>query len=156
MPSGDSGGGGGLIIRIAIQFLRKVRERANQPESATGPGSNPSSTWNPQAPQTIRAIRTFTDYLFKPGATHGKDAIFRSLGIGPEDRSVVDDFFRQASQRYSARDFVMGLADQYGQRINVPIDLHGPTGQSATIMTAWMVKPDGSLSLSSPYTGRVR
>ena len=159
MPS--QGGGGGMILRIALQFLRAVRERASREQAGTGSGTSATSTstWQPKPPPVFPTIRTFTDYLFKPGATHGKDLIFRALGYNSGDSSLAEDFARQATARYTARDFVTGLADQYGQRITVPIELFGrgdASGQSANILTSWMLRPDGSLSLSSPYTGHAR
>jgi filamentous hemagglutinin len=159
MPE-SGGGGGGMILRIALQFLKMVRERAAREQAATGPGTSPSSNTTPgqpRQPSVLQTLKTFSDYLFKPGATHGKDQIFRALGYGPGDSSLADHFIRQATERYSARDFVNGLSDQYGQRINIPIELFGrgdAAGQSATILSGWLVRPDGSLSLRSPYLGR--
>jgi hypothetical protein len=157
MPEGG-GGGGGTILRIALEFLKRVRERQARESAGQSPGNSATSgnLWQPKPPPVFPTLRTFTDYLFKPGATHGKDNIFRSLGFGPEDRTLADDFIRQATQRYSARDFVSGLADQYGQRLTIPIDLNGPSGQYARILSAWMLRPDGQLSLCSPYTGHAR
>jgi len=34
--------------------------------------------------QVLVDLRKFTDYLFKPGADHGKDKLFKSLGYGKQ------------------------------------------------------------------------
>ena len=153
MPSGG-GGGGGLIIRIAMEFFRKVRERAEREQisqqSTSSSGGSTTSGWKPTPPSIIKL---FDDYLFKDGATHGKDQIYKALGFSSSDRGLADDIFRQATSRFAANDYVARNSDIYGQRINIPIDLTGPSGRSSSFFTGWMIRPDGSISLSSPYTG---
>ncbi len=148
MPSG--GGAKGTIIRIALEFLRKVRKRATRGAATTGT----RTATHAASPATVRK---FSDYIFKPGATHGKDRVFRSYGYGPEhSEELASEFTRQATRRYAARDYVLGTADQYGQRITVPIDLVGTgsaSGRSTTILSGWMVRADGSLTLNTPFTG---
>jgi hypothetical protein len=88
---------------------------------------------------------------------HGKDRVFRSFGYGPEhSEELAAEFTRQAMERYAAQDFVPGVADQYGQRIRIRIDLVGrgeAAGRTAAILSGWMIRPDGSLTLSTPFTG---
>jgi hypothetical protein len=157
MPSGGGGGGGkGQIIRIALQFLRRIRQRTRQVARDAGHVTMPTTT-NIASPATVRK---FSDYIFKPGATHGKDHVFRSFGYGPEHSQLLaNEFTRQATARYAARDFILGRADQYGQRITIPIDLVGQgeaSGRTARILSGWMIRPDGSLSLNTPFTGFFR
>jgi hypothetical protein len=155
VPSGGGGGGKGTIIRIALEFLRRVRQRAARNAGTAARGLPPGSV--PAPPATVRK---FSDYIFKPGATHGKDRVFRSYGYGPEHSEfLASDFTRQATARYAARDFTLGTADQYGQRLTIPIDLIGrgdASGRSTTILTGWMLRPDGSLTLNTPFTGFAR
>jgi hypothetical protein len=155
MPSGGGGGGGakGQIIRIALQFLRRIRQRVRNVAREAGHVQMPTTSTIAQ-PATVRK---FSDYIFKPGATHGKDHVFRSFGYGPEHSTqLANEFTRQATARYAARDFVLGHADQYGQRITIPIDLVGQgsaEGRIARILSGWMIRPDGSLTLNTPFTG---
>jgi len=148
MPSG--GGGKGKIIRMALEFLRQVRKRASR-------NASPSVRGVVDDLPPPATVRKFSDYIFKPGATHGKDRVFRSFGYGAEhSEELAADFTRQATRRHAIGDYVLGHADQYGQRITVPIDLvgRGPAaGRSTTILSGWMVRPDGSLTLNTPFTG---
>jgi hypothetical protein len=113
-------GGGGKIIRIAIDFLKKVKKRVGRRGSGT-PGLP-----HPHPPTPPATVGKFSDYIFKPGATHGKDRVFRSYGYGPKhSEHLAAGWTRQATARHAAGDFVRGHADQYGQRITIPIDLVG-------------------------------
>jgi hypothetical protein len=147
-------GGSGKLIRIAIDFLKKVRKRASRRGASTPslPHGHP-----PASPATVRK---FSDYIFRPGATHGKDRVFRSYGYGPEhSEHLATEWTRQATSRHAAGDFVRGTADQYGQRITIPIDLVGrgdAAGRSTTVLSGWMIRPDGSLTLNTPFTGFAR
>jgi hypothetical protein len=149
-----SGGAGGTIIRIALEFLKRVRKRAVQS------GRDTVTRQLDELPIPRDTVRKFSDYIFKPGATHGKDRVFRSFGYGPEhSEELAREFTQQAMRRYQARDFVLGRADEYGQRITVNIDLVGrgdAAGRSTTILSGWMIRPDGSLTLNTPFTGFLR
>jgi len=107
--------------------------------------------------EPIADVKKFTDYLFKPGVTHGKDAVFSAYGYGAEHSAqLATDFTHQANSRYGAGDFVRGFLDKYGQRLHIPIDLFGQgaaAGTSTTISTGWRLNSDGSLSLDSPFSG---
>jgi hypothetical protein len=70
MPSGG-GGGSGTIIRIALQFLRMVRERSNRnsastptygsTSNSTTPGISPPST---RSQPSVDTMLTFLEYVF--------------------------------------------------------------------------------------------
>jgi hypothetical protein len=99
----------------------------------------------------------FRDYIFKPGATHGKDHVFKSLGYGPEHSQELTDLYRkQAYERYLDGDYTLGKKDQYGQRIDIEIILEG-VGDSAQkhsrLKSGWMVLEDGGIKLNTPFTG---
>jgi hypothetical protein len=95
--------------------------------------------------------------VFKDGAQHGKDRVFRSFGYDKTDsQALASDFERQASTSYASGDYTLGKLDQYGQRIDIVVDLHGQgvaSGRSARIVTAWMVRADGSITLNTPFSG---
>ncbi|SNS65924.1 hypothetical protein SAMN05421812_101294 [Asanoa hainanensis] len=150
MVAGRSGGG--RLIRAALRFLRKARKR---PGRAAEPRRSPATL--PPSPATVRK---FSDYIFKPGATHGKDKVFRSYGYDrTHSEQLAAEYTRQGTVRYQAGDYTLGREDHHGQRVTIPIDIvgQGPAvGRSTTVKSGWMVRPDGALTLNTPFTGFVR
>jgi len=104
--------------------------------------------------------RKFSDYIFKPGADHGKNVVFESLGYTAGDSADLSQIWQnQAAQKYASGDFTLGKADQYGQRINIEISLPGKgaaNGQTSYLQSGWMIQPDGSLKLNTPFSGFTR
>ncbi|MCU0800826.1 MAG: hypothetical protein MUD11_03475 [Rhodobacteraceae bacterium] len=65
------------------------------------------------AQQTTVDPRKFSDYIFRPGSTHGKDAPFRSLGYGPEHSNELAEIWsRQAAERVARGEYTLGRLDQ--------------------------------------------
>jgi hypothetical protein len=99
----------------------------------------------------------FSDYIFKEGADHGKDAIFRSYGYGPGDSEELAETYRtQAATQYADGNYTLGKLDQYGQRITVDIRLQGQgvaAGRSTIVKAGFMIDPDGSIRLITPFAG---
>lgn len=51
----------------------------------------------------IAAVEKFSEYIFKPGATHGKDHVFRSLGYdGSHSASLSALYSSQAAVKHAA------------------------------------------------------
>src|SRR5690606_16342511 len=76
--------------------------------------------------RAIAPIDKFRHYIFKPGATHGKDRVFRSLGYGAEDSALLARIYEeQAWTNFQQGKYSLGRLDQYGQRINIEIILEG-------------------------------
>ncbi|QEM81963.1 hemagglutinin repeat-containing protein [Halomonas binhaiensis] len=104
--------------------------------------------------------RKFSDYIFKPDADHGKNVVFESLGYTADDSANLSRIWQvQAAQKYASGEFTLGKADQYGQRINIEIALPGKgaaSGQTSYLQSGWMVQPDGSLKLNTPFSGFTR
>jgi hypothetical protein len=103
--------------------------------------------------------RKFSDDIFKEGATHGKDKVFRSLGYGREHSEMLVEHRKQASERYASGVYELGKKDQYGQRIDIEIVLEGigpAAGKSSSLRSGWMIRPDGSVSLNTPFSGFMR
>lgn len=146
-------------------------------DSGQGPSAVPAAGSAPAGPGTVESegglrvvnvdpgdgatatapVAKFSDYLFKEGATHGKDAVFRSYGYsGADSEALAAEFEQQAATQYSAGNYQLGKLDQYGQRITIPIELRGEgaaAGRSALINTGWMIRPDGSITLNTPFSG---
>ena len=102
-------------------------------------------------------IAKFADYIFKAGATHGKDAVFRELGYGVEQSAdLVKIYAEQGASKFARGEFTLGRLDEYGQRINIEIELQGigeASGQTSYLRSGWMMNADGGISLNTPFAG---
>lgn len=108
----------------------------------------------------VAPIEKFRDYIFKPGATHGKDHVFRSLGYDESHSEELAALFeQQAADKYSNQEFSLGLLDKHGQRISIQIELPGigeHTGQQSYLISGWMIRGDSSITLHTPFSGFAR
>ena len=43
--------------------------------------------------------------------------------------------------------------DENGQRIRIPIEIKTPT-KTYSILTGWMIHPNGHIQLTTPFTGK--
>lgn len=104
--------------------------------------------------------RKFSDYIFKPGADHGKNTVFESLGYTAADSSALSKMWEtQAAQKYAKGEFTLGKADQYGRRVDIEIALPGKgdaAGRTSYLRSGWMIQWDGSLKLNTPFSGFTR
>ena len=102
-------------------------------------------------------IRKFTEYIFKDGAAPGKDVVYKNMGYGINDSETLINMYKeQATMKYAKGEYTLGKADSFGQRINIEIELPGigdAAGKTSYLKSGWMVKPDGSLSLNTPFSG---
>jgi filamentous hemagglutinin len=105
-------------------------------------------------------VRKFSDYIFKPGNDHGKDAVFKSLGYSAEDSAALAvTWEKQAAEKLAKGEYSLGKADQYGQRVDIEIVLPGKgtaDGQTSYLRSGWMIQPDGSIKLNTPFSGFTR
>jgi len=108
----------------------------------------------------VAPIEKFRDYIFKPGATHGKDHVFRSLGYDRSHSAELAAIFeQQAAKKYAQGSFSLGRLDEYGQRINIEIELDGIGdcgNQKSYIISGWMTQSDGSITMNTPFGGFAR
>ncbi len=113
----------------------------------------------------IAPVEKFYDYIFKPGATHGKNHVFRSLGYNRDHSQFLSDLYSsQAAAKYAVQDFTLGKADEYEQRINIVIKLTALTmtikgdvsSRSSYVISGWMIRNDGTLTLNTPFSGFAR
>lgn len=114
----------------------------------------------PLAAACIVPIEKFRDYIFKPGATHGKDHVFRSLGYGPEHSEQLARMYQQqALEKFQRGEYTLGKADQYGQRIDIEIAVPGigdNAGKTSYLRSGWMITLDGGIRLNTPFSGFTR
>ena len=115
--------------------------------------------------KAVVPVKKFSAYIFKEGATHGKDVIFRGLGYSVEHSSQLAKTFQsQGAKLFASGDFTAGgmiikNGVNHGQRITININLKGIgaySSKSVNIKTGWTLRSDGSISLSTPFSGFVK
>lgn len=129
-----------------------------RPPTSTAVGQ--VATIGPPLPKARAPVEKFSEYVFKEGATHGKDAVFRRLGYGKEHSADLARMWeQQAAAKHARGEYTLGKADQYGQRINIEIEVRGigdAAGKTSYMQSGWMVLPDGSIKLNTPFSGFTR
>lgn len=105
-------------------------------------------------------IEKFSDYIFKPDATHGKDAVFKSFGYSLDDAAELARIYeRQAAAKYESGEYELGIKDRHGQRIGIEIALAGKgvaTGKTGCVRSGWMIRDDDTITLNTPFSGFTR
>ncbi len=99
-----------------------------------------------------RDIRKFSEYVFNEKyKVNGKNKLFWLLGFHKEDSAYLkSEYEKQAKQKYLKGDYTLGKLDNFGQRINVTIDLATPTHTDIKLITGWMVHPLGKITCTTP------
>jgi hypothetical protein len=101
--------------------------------------------------------RKFSQYIFKEGATHGKDVIFKSMGYSKRDSKLLANMWKsQAQSQIKKGKFKLGKADKYGQRITIEIKLpsKGKTSKKTKYLkSGWIIKSNKTVSLTTPFSG---
>lgn len=55
--------------------------------------------------------------------------------------------------------YTLGKLDEYGQRFNIEIKLPGigaASGKTSSLKSGWMTRPDGSITLNTPFSGFIK
>jgi len=160
MMLGGSILGGGLAGWGSKSVAAALGDRIPGPWGDFVEGGVPAAVGAPKPVPAVADPRKFSDYIFNPDATHGKDVIFRNLGYSSEDAPKLANLYEeQAGEKVANGDYTLGKADQYGQRINVEIALPGQgaaAGQTSYLNSGWMLNPDGSIRLLTPFAGFTR
>ena len=94
-------------------------------------------------------------YLFNTLGTYNnhKADLFRLWGYNVDDVPwMKKEWERQAFEKYIAGDYKLNLLDEWGQRINIRIEIpRKDTGEIVSFMSGWLVMPNGKLQLATPY-----
>jgi filamentous hemagglutinin len=103
-------------------------------------------------------MRKFTEYIFKDGAAPGKDVVYKNLGYSMENsQALTKNYVEQAMTKYKNGQYqINGDPTQYGQKINIEIELPGignEAGKTSYLKSGWMIRPDGSITLNTPFSG---
>ena len=109
----------------------------------------------PNASAAVAAEPKFTKYLFDPESKNGwpkGQAFISRLGYSADNWQKLQREILQGAQLYPA-DFKgnNGYGDKYEQKMV----LYGTTENPANVIVGWMLKSDGSISLTSAYIKEV-
>lgn len=100
----------------------------------------------------------FDPYLFDPDNfyKHGKSYMLESWGYSVKDSQYLKDIIEeQGLEKYINGDYQLGLLDKHGQRISIRVEIPNKThGGTASFVTGWMVRPNGQITLNTPYGGK--
>jgi hypothetical protein len=157
LPDADPSFGVRGVDYINLKSSPAIRFRPNQPPEFLPQADAKVTLPTPEAPASLPK---FADYVFKEGATHGKAAPFEKLGYNKENSADLARMWeQQGNAKYEAGEYTLGKADQYGQRINIEIEVPGvgdAAGQMSYMKSGWMIQPDGSIKLNTPFAGFTR
>ena len=107
---------------------------------------------------TYSEYSKFDPYLFNtPGTyTHTKEKLFAQWGYTVDDaRWLQAEIERQALEKYRSGEYTLGKLNKDGQRISIRIEIPRKDGSGiVSFLTGWMVYPNGSLRLTTPYGGK--
>lgn len=100
----------------------------------------------------------FTDYIFDTDKNRGKKALFESWGYGIMDSQWLQaEYCRQAKDKYANGEFTLNKLNEQGQRINITITLPNKnSGGNITIVSGWMVYPNGVIKLATPFARGIK
>ena len=84
---------------------------------------------------------------------NSKKQLFELWGYSIIDSEELKNTIeKQAKLAYSVGDFELGILNEYGQRINIPITLkRKDKNEYITFRSGWMVYPNGKIVLTTPY-----
>ena len=100
----------------------------------------------------------YDPYLFDPENyyKHGKNKMFESWGYTVSDSAWLQkEIEDQALENYILGNYTLGKLNEKGQRITIPIQLPRKNGSAVvSFKTGWMVLPNGTIRLNTPYGGK--
>ena len=104
----------------------------------------------------VRTANLIPIYLTHRGSTHQKEKLFKAWGYTVEDAAwLQEELEKQAVYKYSTGQYTLGRLNKDGQRINIRIDLDRKDGSGpVSFVSGWMVQPNGTLKLNTPYGGK--
>ncbi len=99
-------------------------------------------------------LKKITEYLF---VDINKKAIMESMGYYPEDAEYVYNLMAQnAKDKFSQGDYILGLLNEHGQRVNIILEIEGKGLSKEKIYkfkTGWTAYPYGKLHNNTPFGG---
>lgn len=101
------------------------------------------------------SIDKFINYIFSSKfIKNGKKKLFNLLGYDVEDSyNLRDEYEKQALKKYLTGQYTIGSRDQFGQNINIEINLVNKYGQQVQFVSGWKVYPNGQITCNTPLGG---
>lgn len=100
----------------------------------------------------------FDPYLFNVNNkySHSKQAMFESWGYSVADSKWLQtEIEKQGLEKYVSGDYQLGRLNDQGQRISIRVEIPNRTdGSDVSFITGWMVRPNGQITLNTPYGGK--
>lgn len=100
----------------------------------------------------------FDPYLFNTQGkyNHTKAELFNSWGYTVFDAKLLqNEIEKQALNKYLNGEYKLGKLDEHGQHINIKIEIpRKDTGEYVDFISGWMIRPNGVLTLNTPYGGK--
>ena len=98
----------------------------------------------------------FLDYVLVPGHPSGKDGIFLGrFSYRPRNeedaRTLAASYMEQARHSLETGDVEIDEEDEFGRRVVIAIEVRG-----VLVRSAWLLRPDGTFDLVTPFSGFVR
>ena len=76
------------------------------------------------------------------------------LGYTNSDSELLTKIYQtQGYSKYISGEYTLGKLNEFGQRINIGIELKGINGKSSFLNSGWHIMPDGSIKLNTPFSG---
>ena len=93
------------------------------------------------------------EWIFNPDSPNGKKQLFEDWGYGIMDTDwLISEYIRQGKEKYERGEFSLHTLDDYGQRINIIIELPRKDKiGTVTLTSGWMVYPNGVIELVTAY-----
>lgn len=101
-------------------------------------------------------IEKFTKYIFSGKySANGKGTLFNLLGFTSKDSVwLKTEYERQAQLKYSQGEYIIHGRSQYGQDINITIEMPTPIGKIVQFISGWKVHPLGLITCNTPLADR--
>ena len=100
----------------------------------------------------------FDPYLFNTTGAypHTKEKLFKEWGYTVHDAKWLQaEMERQAREKYVSGEYELGKLNAFGQRISIIIEIpNKANGGTIAFISGWMVRPNGEISLTTPYGGK--
>ena len=76
------------------------------------------------------------------------------LGFLKEDSGYLqNEYEKQAKEKYTNGEYILGKLDKYGQRISITINVSTATHTSIKLVSGWLVHPLGLIACTTPLGG---
>ena len=95
-------------------------------------------------------------WIFNPLVPSGKKELFYEWGYSIIDKDwLISEYIRQGKEKYERGDFTLHKLNEYGQQINIIIELPRKDRiGTVTFTSGWMVYPNGVIELVTGFGRR--